>query len=93
MIVEALFEFIVQPIVEVVLHLAGFGTAWLLLPVLTLGRVRVEPSTKGVFVKPGRGRIVKQSGGFFLMEAELASLCGILIWAAVGVVLLLAKTG
>ncbi|WP_157522225.1 hypothetical protein [Mitsuaria sp. 7] len=91
MIVEALFEFIVQPIVEIVIQLSGFCTAWLLLPVFTLGRVRVEPSTKGFFVKPGRGRIVKQRGGYYLMEAELASLYGLLIWAVIGFVFLLVR--
>lgn len=92
MIVEALVEFFIQPIVEIVIQLAGFGTAWLLLPVLTLGRFRVEPSTNGGFVKPGFGRIVKQPGGFYLVEAELGSLFGMMLWVAIGVVIWLVKS-
>ena len=80
---NALAEFFLQPLFELLLQVLGYYTALIVVPAVTLGSVRVEPH-RGKFVKPGRGRLQRRPGGGLLMEAELASLFGLLFWLAVG---------
>ncbi|HAF43881.1 MAG TPA: hypothetical protein DCK83_02795, partial [Gallionellaceae bacterium] len=82
---SAIAEAILQPIVEVVLQLFCYGTAWLLVPIFSLGRVYVEPTPIREFVKPGFGRLQRSDKGHYVMEAELASLIGMLFWFAVAI--------
>ena len=77
---SAIAEAILQPIIEIVAQLACFGTAWLIVPIITLGRVYVEPTPLREFVKPGFGRLQRSGKGHYIMEAELASLVGMIFW-------------
>jgi len=77
---SAIAEAILQPIVEVIAQLICYGTAWLLVPIFTLGRVYVEPTPVREFVKPGLGRLQRSAKGHYVMEAELASLFGLIFW-------------
>ncbi|WP_374661319.1 hypothetical protein [Inhella sp.] len=81
---SAIAEAILQPIVEVVLQLFCYGTAWLLVPILTCGIVFVEPTPILEFVKPGFGWVQRSPKGHYVMDAELGSLIGIIFWLAVG---------
>ena len=81
----AIAEAILQPITEVVLQLFCYGTAWLLVPMLTFGRVFVEPAPIREFVKPGFGRIQRSNAGHYVMDAELGSLIGMAFWFAVAI--------
>jgi len=80
---SAIAEAILQPIIEVVLQVLCYGTAWLIVPIFTLGRVYVEPAPIREFVKPGLGRLQRSSKGHYVMEAELASLVGLIFWFVV----------
>lgn len=80
---SAIAEAVLQPIIEVVAQLLCFGTAWLIIPIITLGRVYVEPTPIREFVKPGFGRLQRSSKGHYIMEAELASLVGMIFWLVV----------
>ncbi len=82
---EVIAEFILRPIIELVLQLFCYGTAWLLVPIFTFGRVFVEPTPIREFVKPNFGRLQRSNKGHYVMDAELASLLGIVFWFAVGV--------
>jgi hypothetical protein len=84
---SAIAEAILQPIFEVVLQVFCYGTAWLIVPIFTLGRVYVEPTPIREFVKPGFGRLQRSSKGHYVMEAELASLIGLLFWFAFAAVI------
>lgn len=81
---SAIAEAIIQPIVEVVLQLFCYGTAWLLVPILTCGKVFVEPTPIREFVKPGLGSVQRSPKGHHVMDAELGSLIGIIFWLVVG---------
>jgi hypothetical protein len=81
----AIAEAILQPILDVVLQLFCYGAAWLLVPIFTLGRVYVEPTPIREFVKPGFGCLQRSSEGHYVMEAELASLIGMLFWFVVAI--------
>jgi hypothetical protein len=81
----AIAEVILQPIIEVVLQLFCYGTAWLLVPIFSFGMVFVEPSPIREFVKPGFGRLQRSSKGHYVMDAELGSLIGMVFWFAVAI--------
>jgi hypothetical protein len=80
-----ILEVILQPVAEIALQLAGYITACIIVPVFTLGLVGVEPGPRGEVVKPKFGRIQRLPNGNLIMEAELASLVGLLFWVVVGV--------
>lgn len=80
-----IFEVILQPVGELAIQVAGYITACVVVPVFTLGLMGVEPGPKGEFVKPRFGRIERLDDGKLIMEAELASLVGLLFWVVVGV--------
>ena len=85
MLLNAIAELILQPIIEVVLQLFCYGTAWLLVPAFTCGKVFVEPTPIREFVKPGLGRLQRSSKGHYVMDAELGSLLGMVFWFAVAI--------
>lgn len=80
----ALAEAILQPIIEIVLQVFCYGTAWLLVPLFTCGKVYVEPTPLREFIKPGFGRLHRSPKGHYVM-AELGSLIGLLFWFAVAI--------
>lgn len=57
----------------------------MLVPLATLGTVLVEPATVPQPVKPGLGRARRRAAGPWVMDAELASLVGIVFWIATAV--------
>ena len=77
---SGLAEIIIQPVAELVIQVAGYATAWVVLPLGTFGFLHVESIPFREFVKPGIGRIKKLPTGAYLIEAELASLLGLIIW-------------
>lgn len=76
-------ELILQPVAELAIQVAGYITACVVVPVFTLGLVKVGPEPEGEFVKPKFGRVQRRSDGKLIMDAELASLVGVLFWIAV----------
>jgi hypothetical protein len=82
---SAIAEAILQPVIEVVLQVFCYGTAWLLVPIFTFGMVFVEPTPIREFVKPGFGRLQRSSKGHYVMDAELGSLIGMVFWFAVAI--------
>ncbi len=82
---SAIAEAILQPIIEAVLQLFCYGTAWLLVPIFTCGKVFVEPTPIREFVKPGFGRLQRSAKGHYVMDAELGSLIRMVFWFAVGI--------
>ncbi len=85
MALGALAEAILQPIIEIVLQLFCYGSAWLLVPIFTFGKVYVEPTPMREFIKPGFGRLHRSHKGYYVMDAELGSLIGMLFWFAVAI--------
>jgi len=83
MALDALAEFILRPILEIAFQVAGYLTGYIVVPLLTLGRVFVEPDKKGTRAFSKGNRLVRRPDGKFVMEAELGALCGIVFWAVV----------
>lgn len=81
MALEALAEFILRPILEIAFHVAGYLTGYIVVPLLTLGRVSVEPDKNGLGNFRKGNRLMRRPDGTWVMEAELGALCGILFWA------------
>jgi len=79
-----MLEAILQPVIEVALQLAGYLTGYVVVPAFTLGSVLVEPDRKKEVVMPLGGRVRRRKDGVYIMDAELASLCGLAFWLVVG---------
>ena len=86
MAVDVLADFVLRPLAELVLHVAGYLTGYVLVPLATLGRVVVEPARtrRAPSFREG-GQIRRGANGKFAMKAELATFCGVLFWVAVAV--------
>jgi hypothetical protein len=49
---SGLAEIILQPVAELALQLVGYVTARIVVPLFSLGLIRVEPAPQGVKVSP-----------------------------------------
>lgn len=82
-IAEAVVEFIIQPVIEAVLQLAGYVTSRVIVPLFSLGHAYVEPAPKGVIVKPRWHGFHRGSDRKIVVDAEMGSLLGLIFWAVV----------
>jgi hypothetical protein len=80
---EAIAEFFLRPILELLLHLLGYFTSRLLFPVLTFGYVTVAPASKGVRVYPKWHGFNRGSDGKVVLHEEMGALLGIICWFVV----------
>ena len=80
---SALAELVIQPIAEIALQVAGYFTSRIIIPLLTLGRVYVEPGPQKETVVPKFGSIQKY-GNKYIIDAELGALFGIIFWLIIG---------
>ena len=95
-LVELLFELILGPIFEVLLHLAGYVTGCLVVPLFTLGHVRVgpmldasEPDRKSRKLRDRlRERaspLPRDANGTLVIRGESGALLGFLFWVALAI--------
>ncbi len=88
-----LVELILQPLFELVFHLAGYVTGRIVVPAFTFGFVRVErlgdrnPSEASPWYR--RKATWRDVSGAIVLDAELGAGCGILFWILAGVVVFL----
>jgi hypothetical protein len=86
-----MLEPLLEPVVEFVFQRFCYSTARVVVPIFTLGRVYVEervyvgPNRGKRWMKPRLGRIQRAQDGTLFLEAELASLVGMLFWIFIGI--------
>ncbi|WP_283745353.1 hypothetical protein [Sideroxydans sp. CL21] len=80
-------EFILQPIGEI----AGYMTGRLVVPVLTLGQVRVERITKGDVNIPRQKGYIRDIDGKIVLNGDMGTLVGVLFWVFIGISIFLIK--
>lgn len=84
MALGALVEFIVETVFgtvgELVLQIFCYGTTYLLLPIVSLGKCYVESASIFRFTRPKWGGLHKDENGRYCMDAELASFLGFIFW-------------
>jgi hypothetical protein len=83
MALEGLAEFILRPILEIAFEIAGYLTGYVVVPLLTFGRVFVEPDKKGWRAFSKGKYLVRRPDGKLVMQAELGALCGLAFWAVI----------
>lgn len=83
MVVEVIVEFFIWVVLDVMLQILGYLTAYLCLPVLTLGYVKVAPVDKGVKVYPKWHGFNRDKQGKWVLHEETGALVGIVFWMAV----------
>ena len=92
-------ELILRPVLEIVLHVIGYWTGRVIVPVLSLGWVRIDPAAadRKQVVRPRAER--KRAGpprrdrrgfhrapdGAIIIDEEMAMYVGALFWVAVGI--------
>ena len=90
-------ELILRPVLEIVLHVIGYWTGRVVVPVLSLGLVRIDPADRKQVVRPRAER--KRAGppprdrrgfhrapdGAIIIDEEMAMYVGALFWVAVGI--------
>ena len=83
---EAIAEFFLRPILELLLQLIGYFTARIFFPLISLGYITVAPSAKGIKVYPRWHGFDPASNGKIVLHEEMGALLGIIIWVvAIGV--------
>ncbi|WP_226468073.1 hypothetical protein [Luteimonas panaciterrae] len=82
---EIIGEFILRPIAELVLQIAGYYTSRVVVPIFTFGYVHVEPAVKGVRVYPKWHGFHRTSDGRRVLDAEMGAFFGLVFWAVVGI--------
>ncbi len=75
-------ELILQPIGEI----AGYMTGRIVVPVLTLGRVRVERIAKGEVNIPKQTVYMRESDGTIVLSGDMGTVIGLLFWVSIGLV-------
>lgn len=78
----------IEVIIGLIFDIVGYGTARLLLPLLSLGQVRAERLEDGEQIGFNWFGIKRNQHGKLICSAESASWIGIGIWIALLVVLL-----
>jgi len=79
---EIIGELLIRPIAELILHIVGYYTSRILLPIFSFGHIFVAPSPKGIKVKPKWHGFGSASNGKIVVHEEMGTLLGLLIWAA-----------
>ena len=77
---EAIAEFLLRPILELILQLIGYFTSRVLFPLISFGYISVAPSSKGVRVYPKWHGFDRASNGKIVLHEEMGALLGIIIW-------------
>ncbi len=84
MALGALVEFIVETVfgtaVQLVLQIFCYGTTYLLLPIVSIGKCYVESAPIYRFTHPKWGSLLKDENGRYCMDAEFASFLGFVFW-------------
>ena len=80
---EAIGEVVVRVVAEAILELARYGTGRVIIPLATLGRVKVEPAPKRVKVYPKWHGFGRTSGGEIYAAPEMTALLGLIFWVVV----------
>lgn len=78
-------EWILQPLLEAILQFFGYWTACVVVPVFSLGRVAIERDGRPRRVRPRWHGFHRAESGDIVIDADMASLLGLLFWVAVGV--------
>jgi len=79
---EALIQLVLQPIAEAAIHLIGYITGFVVVPVATLGHVVVERHEEGVDAMAAKW--VRAPSGRIVISAGLGSIVGFLTWLLIG---------
>jgi hypothetical protein len=90
---SALAEVILQPVFEVILHVFGYLTGVVVVPVCTLGAFKVEPILREEKGRP-RPKLRKMRAEMTqprVISADAGSAFGLLFWALVAVAIYLLK--
>lgn len=76
-------EAAIRVVAQAVLEVVCYGTARVIIPLATLGRVKVEPAPKRVTVVSKWHGFGRTHGGQIYVAPEMAALLGLIFWIIV----------
>ena len=79
--VSALAEFILRPIFEIVFHVLGYWTGYVIVPIFSFGKYSVEPVFSRKRKISGKRYRASNSSKSGELSADAAALIGLLFWA------------
>lgn len=79
--VSALAEFILRPIFEIVFHVLGYWTGYVIVSIFSFGRYTVEPILSRKRTRAGKRDKAVNSNKQGELPADAAALIGLLFWA------------
>lgn len=82
---SAIADWMLQPILEAILQVFGYMTACVVVPVLSLGRIAIEHDGRPRRARPRWHGFHRAEAGGYVIDADMASLLGLLFWVAVGI--------
>ena len=82
---NALAELILQPVIELIAHVFGYLTGWLVVPVVTLGMFRVERLLEDDKSRPTLRDFPGEVPGARVISADAGTAIGFLFWVLVAV--------
>ena len=87
MALDAVAEFLLRPLFEIVFYGVGYLTGRVILPVITLGRFRSEGHRHSEY-REGRKRgagspRVRSPDGYWILGDDTVAFCGIVFWALI----------
>lgn len=80
---EAIAEFFLRPIFELLIQLIGYFTSRILFPIVSFGYITVAPASKGIKVYPKWHGINRTSNGKIVLHEEMGALLGFIFWLIV----------
>ncbi len=81
---SVIVELIIRPLAEITLEIAGYATGRVVVPVLSFGRVTVEPVCKDKRAKPRWQGFYRNENKRIILTVETGALLGLFFWFAVG---------
>ncbi len=82
---SALVEWFLQPLLELLLQVFGYWTGRIVVPVLSLGLIRIEHVDSARRSRPRWHGFHRAKSGGFIIDEDMTVFLGVLFWIAAGV--------
>lgn len=87
MALDAVAEFLLRPLFEIVFYAVGYLTGKVILPVITLGRFRSEGHRRNEYRERcrqgARSPRLRSPDGYWILNDDTVAFCGIVFWVLI----------
>ncbi|HYM85165.1 MAG TPA: hypothetical protein VET30_00365 [Pseudoxanthomonas sp.] len=87
MALDAVAEFLLRPLLEIVFYGVGYLTGRMILPVITLGRFRSKGHSRSEYrerrKRGARSPRLRSQDGYWMLDDDAVAFCGIVFWVLI----------